>query len=33
VLYLLHGANADETAWHRLGRVNLISTTFVPKAA
>jgi enterochelin esterase family protein len=24
VLYLLHGANADETAWHRLGRVNLI---------
>jgi enterochelin esterase-like enzyme len=24
VLYLFHGANADETAWHRLGRVNLI---------
>lgn len=24
VLYLLHGANADETAWYRLGRVNLI---------
>lgn len=24
VLYLLHGANADETAWTRLGRVNLI---------
>ncbi len=24
VLYLLHGANADENAWHRLGRVNLI---------
>jgi len=24
VLYLLHGANADETAWHRLGRVNMI---------
>jgi enterochelin esterase family protein len=24
VLYLLHGANADETAWHRLGRVDLI---------
>lgn len=24
VLYLLHGANADETAWHRLGRMNLI---------
>ena len=24
VLYLLHGANADESAWHRLGRVNLI---------
>jgi enterochelin esterase family protein len=24
VLYLLHGANADETAWQRLGRVNLI---------
>ena len=24
VLYLLHGANADETAWHRLGRANLI---------
>jgi enterochelin esterase-like enzyme len=23
-LYLLHGANADETAWTRLGRVNLI---------
>ena len=24
VLYLLHGANADENAWHRLGRVNWI---------
>jgi enterochelin esterase-like enzyme len=24
VLYLLHGANADEQAWHRLGRVNHI---------
>ncbi len=24
VLYLFHGANADETAWHRLGRANLI---------
>jgi len=24
VLYLLHGANADETAWTRLGHVNLI---------
>jgi enterochelin esterase-like enzyme len=24
VLYLFHGANADETAWERLGRVNLI---------
>jgi enterochelin esterase-like enzyme len=24
VLYLLHGANADENAWYRLGRVNLI---------
>jgi enterochelin esterase family protein len=24
VLYLLHGANADESAWQRLGRVNLI---------
>jgi enterochelin esterase-like enzyme len=24
VLYLLHGANADEDAWHRLGHVNLI---------
>jgi len=24
VLYLFHGANADETAWHRLGRVNTI---------
>ena len=24
VLYLFHGANADETAWTRLGRVNLI---------
>ena len=24
VLYLFHGANADETAWYRLGRVNLI---------
>jgi enterochelin esterase-like enzyme len=24
VLYLLHGANADETAWHRLGRANHI---------
>ncbi len=24
VLYLFHGANADETAWMRLGRVNLI---------
>jgi enterochelin esterase family protein len=23
-LYLFHGANADETAWARLGRVNLI---------
>src|ERR1041384_1366608 len=24
VLYLFHGANADETAWIRLGRANLI---------
>jgi enterochelin esterase-like enzyme len=24
VLYLLHGANADENAWYRLGRANLI---------
>jgi len=24
VVYLFHGANADENAWHRLGRVNLI---------
>ena len=24
VLYLLHGANADETAWVKLGRANLI---------
>jgi enterochelin esterase family protein len=24
VLYLLHGANADETAWTKLGRANLI---------
>jgi enterochelin esterase-like enzyme len=24
VVYLLHGANADETAWYRLGRANLI---------
>jgi enterochelin esterase family protein len=24
VLYLLHGANADESAWTRLGRANLI---------
>jgi enterochelin esterase-like enzyme len=24
VLYLFHGANADETAWVKLGRVNLI---------
>jgi enterochelin esterase-like enzyme len=24
VLYLFHGANADETAWTRLGRMNLI---------
>jgi enterochelin esterase family protein len=24
VLYLFHGANADETAWTKLGRVNLI---------
>ena len=24
VLYLLHGANADENAWYRLGRVNAI---------
>jgi hypothetical protein len=24
VLYLFHGANADESAWHRLGRANLI---------
>ena len=24
VLYLLHGANADEDAWHRLGRVHHI---------
>jgi enterochelin esterase-like enzyme len=24
VLYLLHGANADEAAWAKLGRVNLI---------
>lgn len=27
VLYLLHGANADETAWVRLGRANLILDT------
>ena len=26
LLYLVHGANADETAWHRLGRVNRIHT-------
>ena len=24
VVYLLHGANADENAWYRLGRANLI---------
>ncbi len=24
VVYLFHGANADETAWYRLGRVNFI---------
>jgi enterochelin esterase family protein len=24
VLYLFHGANADDDAWHRLGRVNFI---------
>jgi enterochelin esterase family protein len=30
VLYLLHGANADETAWHRLGRVNLILDNLRP---
>jgi len=24
VVYLLHGANADETAWYRFGRVNFI---------
>src|SRR5262245_23881714 len=24
VLYLFHGANADESAWYRLGRANLI---------
>jgi Carbohydrate-binding module 48 (Isoamylase N-terminal domain)/Putative esterase len=24
VLYLFHGANADENAWYRLGRMNLI---------
>jgi enterochelin esterase-like enzyme len=24
VMYLFHGANADENAWYRLGRVNLI---------
>ena len=24
VVYLFHGANADENAWYRLGRVNLI---------
>jgi enterochelin esterase-like enzyme len=24
VLYLFHGANADENAWYRLGRVNLV---------
>jgi enterochelin esterase-like enzyme len=24
VMYLLHGANADENAWYRLGRMNLI---------
>ena len=24
VLYLFHGANADENAWYRLGRANLI---------
>ncbi len=24
VLYLLHGANADEDSWHQLGHVNLI---------
>ena len=27
VLYLFHGANADETAWTRLGHVNLILET------
>jgi len=29
VLYLFHGANADETAWTRLGHVNLILDNLV----
>jgi enterochelin esterase-like enzyme len=29
VLYLFHGANADETAWTRLGHVNLIMDNLI----
>jgi enterochelin esterase family protein len=32
VLYLLHGANADETAWTRLGHVNLILDNLLAEA-
>jgi enterochelin esterase-like enzyme len=31
VLYLLHGAQADETAWTKLGRVNLILDNLLAK--
>lgn len=32
VLYLFHGANADETAWTRLGHVNLILDNLLASA-
>src|SRR5262249_17235281 len=32
VVYLFHGANADETAWYRLGRVNFILDNLLASA-
>jgi len=32
VSYLLHGANADDTAWYRLGRVNFILDNLLASA-
>lgn len=32
VVYLLHGANADDTAWYRLGRVNFILDNLLASA-